>query len=154
MAMDLAPQGFMHTAKSRPLCTMQKLVEAFRHPPLIFGTASPPGLEADHEARDWSLATQDIQCILDIRQVSPETLLSKLEATARFIQLHELRLCGNPWLHVMRFQNIASVSYVIHLDLDQEDANTWNERFHSMLASQDLLDLPLYINLRERGPSR
>lgn len=154
MAMDLAAQGFKHTAKSKPICTIQKLAEALQHPPSIFGTASPSDLEADHEERDWSLATRDIQDILEVRQVSPQALLSKLKATARFVQLHELRLCGNPWLHVMRFQNVASISYVIHLDLDQEDANTWNERFHSMLASQDLLDLPLHINLRERGPRR
>ncbi|ANH69910.1 hypothetical protein ABE85_24155 [Mitsuaria sp. 7] len=152
--MDLVPQGFQHTAKCRPLCTIQRLVDALRHPPSIFGKASPSGLEADHEERDWNQATQDIQSILDVRQVSPGEVLSKLTAAARFVQLHELRLCGNPWLHVMRFKNVASISYLIHLDLDQEDANTWNERFHSMLASQDLLDLPLHINLRERGPHR
>ncbi|WP_431049099.1 hypothetical protein [Roseateles sp. L2-2] len=154
MAMEVTLQAIEQGAEVFPLCAVQQYVHALRYPPSIFGASAPPGLEADHEERDWSQALQDIRSILDFHGVSPQALSAKLQAAAHFVQLHDLRLCGNPWLHVMRFRNVASISYVIHLDLDQADANTWNDRFHEKLLSQDMPDLPFYVNLRERGPTR
>lgn len=154
MDMNIAAQEASRTTDCAPTSSTQQLVDALRHPPSVFGPAAPAGLEAEHEERNWSKASKDIQGVLEVRQIPVEVLLLKLEAVARFVKTHELRLHGNPWLHVIRFRGHASMSYVVHLDLGREDADTWNERLHDVLASRDLLDLPLYVYLRERGPNR
>lgn len=130
----------------------QRLVDELRHPPKVFGTASPAGLEAAHEECDWAQALDDVRHVLRVHRLSPEILSSKLDAAARFVRLHGLRLHGSPWFHVIRYQGVASVSYVVHLDLDQHDATTWNDRFQEKLASMDLLGLPFYVSFRARGP--
>ena len=134
--------------------TIAELVNVLRHPALILGAAAPEDLEADYDEGDWAEVPAEIRAALDHPDHSLEWFVAKLEATARFLKTHRLRLHGHPWLHVMRFRDTASISYVLHLDLDSDAADTWNERFNAVLDAKDLLGGPLYVALRMRGPLR
>lgn len=125
-----------------------------RHPALFLGAAAPDDLVADYEDGDWAPVPDEIRGVLDHPGNSLEWMVAKLELTARFLRIHGLRLHGHPWLHIMRFRDIASISYVLHLDLDSEAADIWNSRYSAVLTAGDLLGSPLYIALRMRGPLR
>ena len=130
------------------------LVRVLRHPADILEQAAAPGLFAEYEGGDWEAAHEEVRAILDARGATPEVAFRVLLAAARFLSIHRLRLHGNPWLHMQRFRGVAGISYVLHLDLDREDAITWNDRFYEALASGDLLNEAFCLNLRKRGPIR
>jgi|GEM_PF-2141963 len=131
-----------------------ELLRVLKHPEYILGLAAPSGLTAEYEGGGWEAAELEVREVLAAHDAAPEVAFRVLAVAARFLALHGLRLCGNPWLHVQRFRDVAGISYVLHLDLDREDAITWNDRFYDVLASADLLNEVFSLNLRKRGPIR
>lgn len=134
--------------------SVQQLLRVLKHPEYVLGPAVPSGLTAEYEGGEWEAADLEVREVLAAHDAAPEVALRVLAVAARFLALHGLRLCGNPWLHVQRFRDVAGISYVLHLDLDREDAITWNDRFYEVLASADLLNDVFSLNLRKRGPIR
>lgn len=134
--------------------TISELVAVLRHPAQFLGSAAADDLEADYEEGDWTAVPDEIRGVLDHPGHSLEWVVAKLELTARFLRIHGLRLHGHPWLHIMRFRDMASISYVLHLDLDSDAADIWNSRYSAVLTAGDLLSGPLYMALRMRGPLR
>jgi hypothetical protein len=135
--------------------TVDELLAALRRPAIFLGeSAAPAELLAEYEEGDWSVAHHEIRDILAAHEETPAIAFRVLDAAARFLKFHGLRLHGNPWLHMLCFQGVAGISYVLHLDLDREDANTWNDRFCDALANSDLLNSVFSLSLRHRGPVR
>ncbi|RZI57817.1 MAG: hypothetical protein EOP37_18700 [Rubrivivax sp.] len=135
--------------------TIDELLTALRRPASFLGeSTASPNLLAEFEEGDWSSAHEEINAILAAHGETPDIAFRVLNAAARFLRSHGLRLHGNPWLHMLCFEGVAGISYVLHLDLDREDANTWNDRFYDALANGDLLNSVFSLNLRHRGPVR
>lgn len=151
MAMNPVVDEMIQTTQAH---TVEELLAALRRPADFLGEASPAELLAEYEEGEWSGAHVVISDILAAHGETPDIAFRVLNAAARFLRFHGLRLHGNPWLHMLCFQGIAGISYVLHLDLDREDAITWNDRFYDVLANGDLLNSVFSLNLRHRGPVR
>lgn len=133
---------------------LHALVRALRFPGEVFGDAAAMAPEARCEDGIWDAVPHDLEDVLADFELTADHPLKVLRATAEFLHLHQLRLCGHPWLCVLRYEDVSTISYVLHLDLCREDANDWHERYLHMLASRDLRHEAFSISLRKRGPRR
>jgi len=128
------------------------LVEALRYPRIMFGSCAEPGLVALYEQGDWQIARESIVDILARHQMSTELPLRMLKAAGDFMRTHALQLCGNPWLSTIRFDDLASISYCIHLELDWDEPGVWSERLLEMLDNRRLLNDGFHVRLSGRAP--
>ena len=128
------------------------LIHALRYPHSVFGDAATPELEAIYEVVSWPHARRELASILELKNETADFPMRVLEATSQFLSQHGLKLHGNPWVALVRHEEVAGICHTVHLDLDREDANAWDQRYMDFLNRRGLLNDLYWLSLRERGP--
>lgn len=138
-------------ARSPEAC-FEDLINALRHPHLVFGEAAGPDLVANCALADWESSSAALKRVLDHSGQSAGDALMALRLAGQFTRQHRIQLDGSPWLCVFEMDDDPWARYDIHTSLSNQAATIWDNRFDDILRTSKLERESFYLRFTDSGP--